>query len=395
MAERLGRLEVGPRTRDMGIAVGLYMLNRVLTLVGPLVRLHGQLDFSKLTYLSVIWAGIHDDATWYAAIADKGYWRQVTPFFPAYPTLIHLTQWGTGLNLADAGLFVANAFFVLDIYMMILLGKRVFSHRVGVMAAGLLTLWPVAFFMTSMYTEPLFIFAILGSLLACVENKPIAAGLWGVLAALTRNEGVLLVLPLLGLAWKDWRASRRLPLRPILGIGLVAGGTLLYMFYLLARYHNPLVFVSEEHLWGRQFLVPWLTLWHGFAALPWLLEHTTWAGRVYYLLQVGGVIVALATLPWAWTRVPHSWFWFLAFMIVIPLSDPGTGVETIVMRPRHIEDYFFSFARFTLPMIPLFFVLAQGLAKWRHSWARNLVFGLSSASLALLSIPLDYHIFLG
>src|SRR5512141_644287 len=73
--------------------------------------------------------------------------------------------------------------------------------------------FPTAFFMLAAYTEPVFLLFALLALDAGTQSHWGRAGAFGALAALTRLQGVLLVLPLAYLWWqaqpeqkRDWRA---------------------------------------------------------------------------------------------------------------------------------------------------------------------------------------------
>lgn len=380
------------RSSDFSLALGIYALNRLVTLFGSMVWLGHQMSLSKMAYLSTIWSGIHDDSGWFGAIAAHGYWAQDTPFFPGYPLLISVLQHASGVSLAVSGLLVSNIFFILDLYLMIRLGKRLWNARTGLFAAALFGLYPVAFYLTSMYSESLFIWAILAAWLSLVEDRPITAGVYAAVATLTRNEGVLLALPIFGYVWNQYKVERLIPVRGLIGLSLVPVALVSYLGYLWATFGDPMLFSHMESLWGREFMIPFLTLYHGFTTIPYLWSVGDWYARSYFVLVSGSVLLTLAALPYLWREVPRSWFFFVVAMIAIPLSDPGIGTETIVMHPEKIQDYFFSFDRFVLPMVPLFYVLALRLSNIR--WY-GFTLAASGASLGALSIPMAYHLFLG
>ena len=106
----------------------------------------------------------------------------------------------------------------ISLWLLFLIGRRMFSGRVGLMAAAVLAVWPSAVFLTgSLLTETLYVMLELLFVWLCLRagDRPtltrfVLAGLCAGLATLTRPN-LLLALPLLPL-WsavvfrRDWRA---------------------------------------------------------------------------------------------------------------------------------------------------------------------------------------------
>jgi 4-amino-4-deoxy-L-arabinose transferase-like glycosyltransferase len=124
---------------------------------------------------------------------------------PGYPLVLGAVYAVTG-DSVEAGRYVNAALGALAVLLLYLITSRLFSRRVALVAAGLLAVYPpLAFLSLELYSEPLFIDLMLGAVLAAlVYGKDrrlrwaLAAGALAGLAALTRQNGVLLI-PIL--AW--------------------------------------------------------------------------------------------------------------------------------------------------------------------------------------------------
>src|SRR5205085_5711798 len=94
-----------------------------------------------------------------------------------------------------------------------------------------LCIFPTAFYLFAPYNESLFILLTAGAFLAMRLQKWWLAGLLGLLAALTRSAGILLVIPYLVEFWisrETVAASRQKMLLRILPITLLPVGTSVY-----------------------------------------------------------------------------------------------------------------------------------------------------------------------
>lgn len=208
------------------------------------------------------------DALWYLRLAAHGYGAHdgSTVYFPLYPLLIKLVSvplFGDGLlaallisNLCCAGLLVV-------LYQLV-------AERHGDVAARrtllLLCLFPTASFLIGAYTESLYLLLAVGCLLAAGHGRPSLAGALGLLAALTRLQGIVLALPLLWMALGGWRAGRR-DARAWLAAALPPLGTLLFTLYTAVFVRAGLmtgVYTRQVH---QQLSLPWMTLWSYWSAL--------------------------------------------------------------------------------------------------------------------------------
>jgi hypothetical protein len=148
------------------------------------------------------------DAGWFTDIASKGYVDvPMTAFFPLYPMLIravsgilvvlHAPLPGSLGPLSVSALSVsALASLVAFVAIGVLALRETGSERVAWRALAITAAFPFAFFLAAPYSEATFVAFAALTLLFARRGRWVAAGLAAFLAGLTRNTGVILILPL-------------------------------------------------------------------------------------------------------------------------------------------------------------------------------------------------------
>jgi len=211
-----------------------------------------------------MWA--HWDAKWYLSIVQEGY-RYSEPltqsysnlaFFPLYPYLVRALIWpipgglkSEGLALL-VGLVISNACFLLAAWLI---------YRLALAAGGdpgaakrtveLLVVFPAGFFFSSFYPESLFLALTAGALWAAACRRWWLAGLLGLLAAVTRGQGLLIAAPLAWMYMQErrwqWRAIRP----DVLWLALLPIGLLTHLASLYQRTGDFLAPMRAQAAWGR------------------------------------------------------------------------------------------------------------------------------------------------
>jgi hypothetical protein len=178
-------------------------------------------------------------------------------FFPLFP-------WLTAAVNAVVGAPVAAAFVVSTIAslfvapMLYRLVRADLGASVARWSAGLLLVFPTAYFLHIGYTESLFLALSFGSLWLARTNRWVLAGLLGGLAALTRANGLVLIPALAVEAWLQWRVHRRLDPGPAVAVGAVVIGFAVYLGVNLAVYGDPFAFseIQRTH-WFKDLSPAW------------------------------------------------------------------------------------------------------------------------------------------
>jgi hypothetical protein len=178
-------------------------------------------------------------------------------FFPLFP-------WITAAVNAVIGAPVAAAFVVSSIASLFVAPMlyRVVRADLGAgvarWSAGLLLVFPTAYFLHIGYTESLFLALAFGSLWLARSDRWLGAGLLGGLAALTRVNGLVLIPALAVEAWLQWQGHRRLEIGPAVALAGVAAGFAVYLGVNLAVYGDPFAFseIQRSH-WFKDLSPPW------------------------------------------------------------------------------------------------------------------------------------------
>jgi hypothetical protein len=208
------------------------------------------------------------DGRWYASIATGGYGPDPRrfAFFPLLPLLEAWLRGFLGGRADAAGVVIS---LVASCAAFALLYGRVSvwcDEATAERAVRYLALFPTGFFLAVAYTESLFLALALGCMWAVDRRRWLAAGAVGGCAALARNAGVLLALPL---AWALWQA--RMPLRRWWPLALIPAGLAAFMAYQAAVTGDPLAFIHVQAVWSRHLMWPWATaamLWNALRHAP-------------------------------------------------------------------------------------------------------------------------------
>lgn len=123
---------------------------------------------------------------------------------------------GTGSKSArwEAGRILEAALGALAVVLVYLIGLRLWTARVAITAGAMATVYPPLIIVgVSLMSEPLFIVFLLGAVLSALASRTatgrrrwgcaVGAGVLTGCAALTRSNGIVLLLPILLLVWRE------------------------------------------------------------------------------------------------------------------------------------------------------------------------------------------------
>lgn len=374
-----------------------YLLTRLLLLVtGYVTWIFVSSHFAGASYLPVhpdlstlswqMWRWF--DSYWYLGIVEHGYASGSalhTPtnwvFYPFYPLCMDLLGKALGGNedaYTAAGLIISNISALVALTYLYLMVERDFGVRIAKRSVLYLLVFPMAFYLSAVYTESLWLALAISSLYYGSRQKWALAGILGALAAFTRPQGIALILPLL---WEFWQvvSDREKPLFVVLGwqhawtwwtsriVGLLLAtkrfknwlslvciccvplGTVAFFTYAYFKTGDFFAEIDTEKWgWARPTMPPWETviqaLQHpvGFSITDW----NAWPS--------GMLAIALFTLLFFFMlrRLPGIYVVYAAVMILFPL---GTG------RIASVD-------RFYLVVFPAQVLLAIWSVKERRGW---------------------------
>ena len=318
----------------------------------------------------LLWPIVRYDVIWYMGIAEHGYAYKAgsTAFHPLYPLSMGLLGRLLGSHYLLAGWLIAQVCCVL---MLVLLYRLVLlDHDHGVARRTTLFLLgsPLGFSFLLPYTESLLMMCIVGAFYAARRGRWWLAGIAGAGAALTKQPGVIVLLPLL---WELWQQQRerilardvRPLVRPLLGLAITPLGLLAFLVYRATlgdvgfSWSDPtslvgslLVTPSYRQTWGEYFSWPWVNML--FA-----LDRLGTAPYFYLVLNTFVMLIMVVLICYSLPRLRRSYAIYSFLLMAMNLS---------IVYP--LWPYMGIIRRFTI-IFPLFIQLAV----WGRSRALTLL----------------------
>lgn len=303
------------------------------------------------------------DAVHYIDIATKGYQGIDMAFFPLYPLLIRLVGVFAGNHLI-AGLLISNASFFFGLLFLYKLLEHEYDRSVARRAIFYVSIFPSAVFFSAVYTESLFFMLTVASFYYMREHRWWLAGAIGFFAALTRVEGILLVVPFAVEWYAQYRSSPGRGLWSLAAALLVPLGLSLYMAYLWVLRADPLYFSHVQIHWNRHLALPWVSVGDAFSKIVHAVNGQTVANES---LEVAFTALMIAVLIGGWRRLRPSYVAYLALSILVPMCT-----SSLMSMPR-----------FALVLFPMFAILAR----WgERPWVNNLILAFSLPLLGLFTV---------
>lgn len=286
------------------------------------------------------------DAGWYVEIARDGYHYEPgmpsnAAFFPLYPLLIRAIH--TLLFLPDndywwllSGILVSNIALLVALgYFRSLLAIDVDQKTVS-RAIIYLLIFPTTFFLSSVYSESLFLALTVGAFYYARKNRWPTACILTALATLTRSQGIILLLPLM----IEYFAQRDFRLQQVnwnaTAFALIPAALFGFVLFLKLNFDSWTIMFDLQNSWGRRLMWPWHPMaWLVRHAPPLSAEHHDKLDFCFLLLLPVAGIFGIRQL-----RLSYSIYIWTA---VLFFSCWGMYVST---------------PRFDLVIFPLFVVLA-------------------------------------
>jgi hypothetical protein len=353
-----------------------------------------------LAHLLVPWT--HWDGAWFLRIASNGYTRPASPaFFPLYPLLVRGLGFVFGGNLVIAAVALSLTAYALAMVTLYRLTAAEIDRHTALWTVIFISAFPAALFFQAAYSESLFLLFTSVALLAARRGRWLWAGLAGLLATLTRNAGVVLLVPLAWLWWDQWRGggghlpggpppkgdgtpTRRPAPLSLLWLLLVPAGLGLYMVYLWQRFGDALLFSSAQSRWGRGLASPISTVVSGVriavrsasqlatGTVPQSDGALSWSLALGNITALIALVLAVLLVIVCWRRLPAAYTLYSLAALAVPLCFP-TASKPLLSLPR-----------FILVDFPLFIAVAAGLL--RHPAWRWAVLAVMTAGVLLATI---------
>lgn len=348
------------------------------------------LNLRALTVLTAILAYVYDSGGWagkslrvlltepwyrydtfyYLRIVSAGYQAgDVTSgFHPLYPWLSTLAAAVVRSPLAGLMLVSTIAGFCLTI-VLYRLARFDLDHDKAWTATALLLCWPATIAIFVPYTEALYLLLSVSCFLAARKRQFLLAGLIGGLAALTRQHGILLTLPI---AWEFWEASDRklktlvrnwkawvAPALVPLGYGVWIVYRAVAISDVRPDFSSPQRFIysvmvsptAYQIFSDQQFLPPWQAMWKALVMY--------WRGGLHFSAYgdafLAGTFLIAFVFSWRFLRPSYKIYSVAVVLIALSLHT-GVSINPYISLPRHL-----------LPAFPVFIGIAAAY-RFKRLW---------------------------
>jgi len=322
------------------------------------------------------------DGTWYRLVATGGYdpkLEATAAFWPLYPWLMDIGSRVTGWTPETIGYLASNVAFYFALHYLYRLVVLDFNPSVAQRTLWALAVFPTAFFFRAVYTESLFLLLAVAALYHARKGEWLVAGIVGLLAALTRSAGVMLLAPfgILFLQQYGWSIRRWFP--NAFAVALPALGPVLFGWFLTTKNLGFLDWADQQWQWNRFSATPWRTFdcaINGCSADVRQFGSTQtldvqpidwgWIGQLFdnmnwtfitssefrfrfgesHVLELVVTVLAIVFVLVGLRLIPLFYTAFVIPALIVPLLTPSS-VNSLMSMPR-----------FVLPLFPLFVVAA-------------------------------------
>ena len=304
------------------------------------------------------------DGGWFLHIAQHGYDSVAsTAFFPLFPLVVRLVH-DLGVGYTAAALAVSNVAAFFALYFVFGLARERFDAEVARAATLAFAFFPTSLYLVAAYSESLFLALAAGSLWALYVRRHLAiAGLFAYFAAMTRNVGVVLVLPI---AWEFLRRGRATVFDGLVGVAGPLAGLGCYLIYLWRGTSKPLLFASAYRTnWGRKPADPFTTAASAWGKADNGLPYLGHPARVFGTSSGNPPFAVMDTLNFAFwvvlvllalfavARLRGGLALYTLPVALVSISSPAPG-NALVSLPRYV-----------LTAFPIFIALGSVLARRR------------------------------
>ena len=302
------------------------------------------------------------DAQHYIDIAKHGYSGMVEDgehlmlvFFPLYPVLIRIFSVfiPNGMVCALIISWLAFAFGIVVMYKLALID---YDKNTAILSTVLLSVSPFAFFFGTAMTESVFFLTAMLTFYAIRRHNPWLSGVFGMLCALSRSVGMLMIIP----AFFEWYQSNN-PISAIknhdkkilkdffgfLPVFITLFGTLIYLYINYQTEGNPFIFLKYQS--GH-----WYQNLQFFGkSIKTLAEYATGDIDTAMAIFIPGIVSAIVSVLVILYSSNKTRLMYLSFMLVYFAYNAGASWPI-------------SLPRYLCCMFPAYFEVARlcGKCKW-------------------------------
>ena len=303
-------------------------------------------------------------------------------FFPLYPMTmkyfaVFFTPFLSTIHaLMLSGFLISNIAFFPSVYFFYKLTQKLFENsKVTIVATIFYAFCGGTIFLSSIFTESLFMALMLGSFYYLEENKLEFATVLGLLASLTRSNGFLIFIPFAVAGILKIKETKEQSNKLFLASIWIASGYLWFNIagYFLAGGVFPIQVIAHNLNWGTYPPITEQLQTLGSVTTPQMARPNIF--QAFYVLSI-----ILICLPVA--------YFFIKRKIVFSLEKETLKYwvfYAVMIVAIFMVSYLFNLARYAIPLIPLYWVNAK-------IYSENRVYGtvlfILTISLSIIGIYL-------
>jgi len=286
------------------------------------------------------------------ASSDEGSGNMLIVFFPLYPYLIRVFALVFQDYLLSA-MIVSNLAYAAAAYYLYKLVNLDFEKEDAYRSVIYLSIFPTAYFLHAAYTESLFLALTISSFYYARRENWALSGAIGMLAAVVRITGIIL-LPVLLIEYLSQRGYRGNKIRKdVLWIGLIGVGLGLYLILNYYVAGDPFYFLEvQREGWSRKLALPYQGFLNALEGLsgraPSGVFTGDWVEIVFALLGLIGTVYCffrlrlsyslyalatwiLVTSTWHWLSIPRFMLTIFPLFIVLALAGRRRGLNFTII----------------------------------------------------------------
>ena len=261
--------------------------------------------------------------------ADPG--QRIYAFFPFFPFSMRVTSLFFGGNLFFAGIILNFLFSFLAFFYLYKLVLLDYKKEIALKSVYYFVIFPAAIFFMALYSEALFFFLSVAAFYYCRKHAWWIAGIFGYLAALTRSQGILLLLPFLieyflyikNQHFSSFSTVIKKTKGNFMSFFLIPLGLITFLWYAKQTTGNFFLPIEMQQTWGRaspSLLNVWNTLYLNVTHFFSLPIHSFRSSQ----LDVAVGMIFIVSLFLMIKRLRWSYIVYAALCVFFPLSSAST-----------------------------------------------------------------------
>jgi Gpi18-like mannosyltransferase len=318
-------------------------------------------------------------------------------FFPIYPMVMKYSAivftpfMSTTYSLMLSGFLISNVAFFVSVYFFYKLTQKLFKNQVALASTVFYVFCGGTIFMSSIFTEALFMAFMLGSFYFLEENKLHYAMILGIFASLTRADGFLICIPFAVAAILRFKENKKQSFILFLSSMIVASG---YLWFNIVGYFQG----------GHVFPIQVIAHNVNWQVYPPITE------QIYTLGE------SLTTSPISRPNVFQAFYIIWVILMCVPIAYffvknttgiVGHDIKIILTLEKETLKYWLFYAamlyvifmfsnlyssvRYAIPLLPIYWVYAKIYCAHRNYGAAllllTIIFSIIGAYLLEISTP--------